>query len=107
LIVLTGISASEAGLFGRWRARYDSPACPPAAVSTASAPAAVQPTVSTPGPTVYLAAKPVIGENAAGAAVSAPRTGTYMPTTAVSPGAGWSPMPRSSWDFGKFPPYSN
>ena len=113
LIVLTGVSASEAGLFGRWRARYDYyyyPACPPVAGSAQpgpSVPAAGQPTVSTTGPTVYTVAKPVIGENAGGAAVSVPQSGSYVPTQGVSPGGTWSTTPRSSWDFGKFPPYSN
>ncbi len=109
VIVLAGVSASQAGLFGRWRARYDSPACPPVAVSTtsqANTPAASQPTVSTAGPTVYSVAKPVIGENADGAAAPAPAIRSYAPATGVSSG-GWSTMPRSSWDFGKFPPYSN
>ncbi|MGO9108680.1 MAG: hypothetical protein ACLP9L_05555, partial [Thermoguttaceae bacterium] len=110
LIVLTGVSVSNAGLFGRWRARYDYPARPAATVSTpqaASVPAAGQPTVSTAGPIVYTVAKPVVSENAGSAAVSVPQSGSYVPAQAVSPGTSWSTLPRSSWDFGKFPPYSN
>jgi hypothetical protein len=108
LIVLTGVSASQAGLFARWRTRYYYPTYSPAAVSTqqgTSAPTVAQPTASTTGPTVYTVAKPVIGDNA-GAAPPAPSSATYVPATGVSTGS-WSTLPRNSWDFGKFPPYSN
>jgi hypothetical protein len=112
LIVLTAVSASQAGLFGRGRARYDNyyyPTCSQGTVSTqqASVPAAGQPTASTAGPIVYTAAKPIIGENAAGAAVSVPQGNAYAPAPVAYPSAGWSTSPRSSWDFGSgsFPPY--
>ncbi|MGA2255875.1 MAG: hypothetical protein ABSG53_14610 [Thermoguttaceae bacterium] len=110
LIVLTGVSASQAGLFGRWRTGYYYPACAPATVATPAAPsvpATGQPKVSTTGPTVYTAAKPVIGENAGGAATPVPQNRSYAPAPAVYSGSSWSTLPRSSWDFGKFPPYSN
>ena len=100
-IVLAAVSASQAGLFGRWRTRYDAPACPPVAVSTP------QSNIPAAGPTVYSVAKPVIDENAEGATVSVPANGSYVPATGVSTSTGWSTMPRSSVDFGKFPPYSN
>ncbi len=108
LLVLTGVSASEAGLFGRWRARYDyyTP-CPAAATLTpaaASVSATGQPAA---GPIVYTAAKPVIGENAAAATVPVPRNQTYVPVASGNSGTGWSTLPRSTWDFGKYPPYSN
>ena len=109
-IVLAGVSVSEAGLFGRWRARYDYPACPTATVSapaTASVPATGQPAAATAGPTVYTAMKPVIGENTGGAAVAVPASGSYVPAPAVYSGGAWSTTPRSSWDFGNFPPYSH
>ncbi len=105
LIVLTGVSASQAGLFGRWRARYDYAPCPAATVSTPAAASVSTTGQPATGPIVYTAAKPVIGENA-GAAAPAP-TRTYVPATGVSSGGTWSTLPRSSWDFGKYPPYSN
>ena len=110
LIVLAGVSVSEAGLFGRWRVYYDYPTCAPATVSAprdAGTPAASQPAVSSAGPTVYTAMKPVIGPNAADAAPAVPQTRVYAPATGVAPSGSWSTTPRSSWDFGRFPPYSN
>ncbi len=123
-IVLTGVSASEAGQFGRWYARngyYYYPACPAAMATTPPAPttpAAGQPTASTPGtpaagqpmastasPTVHTAMKPVMGENAGSAAVSTPQVRSYVPAAPVYPSSGWSVTPRSSWDYGSFPPY--
>jgi len=109
LLVLTGVSASQAGLFGRWRARYDYPASPPATASTpqvSSVPAAAQPTTPTAGPTVYMVAKPVIGANAVSPTASVPAA-SYAPAPRVYSGTGWSVLPRSTSDFGKFPPYSN
>jgi len=108
-IVFAGVSASEAGLFGRWRACSDEPARPPAMVSTPrepAIPAADQTKVSTTGPIVYTVAKPVVGENPDGA-LSVPRNRSNLPVRSTSPGTAWSTTPRSSWDFGKFPPYSN
>ncbi len=110
LIVLTGVSVSQAGLFGRWRARYNNPPPPPAATATTqqpSAPAPVQPAVAKAGPTVYMAAMPVIDEKANGSAASFPATAAPAPAPCVNPGTAPSTLPRSSWDFGKFPPYSN
>ena len=105
-IVLTGVSASQAGLFAvahtlllRSGGRFHA--------ARSSVPAAAQPAVSTNGPTVYTAAKPVIGETVGGAAASAPQSGTYCAGNKRFTGGGWSTLPRSSWDFGKFPPYSN
>jgi hypothetical protein len=49
--------------------------------------------------------KPVIGQSPAAVAAPVPQT-TYVPAAGVSSG-GWSSTPRSSWDFGKFPPYSH
>ncbi len=109
LLVLSGVSASQAGLFGRWRARRDYQTSPPAAVSTppvTSLPAAAQPTTSTAGPTVYMVAKPVIGANAVSPTASVPAA-SYAPAPRVYSGTGWSVLPRSTSDFGKFPPYSN
>jgi len=110
LIVLAGASASQAGLFGRWRTCYDYyPASPAATVSTpaqTNIPPTGQPAVSTAGPTTYTVAKPVIGENAAAAPVSVPRTGSYAPAPRAYSNGGWSINPRSSWDYGKFPPFN-
>ncbi len=107
-IVLTAVSASQAGLFARWRARYDYPAYAPAAVATqpATSVPAAQAVVATPGPTVYKVAKPVVSENAAGTVAPAPQSGSYVPAAGTSSGT-YSTLPRSAWDFGKFPPYSN
>jgi hypothetical protein len=105
-----GYTTGYLGLFGRWHARYDYPACPPVTVSTTyepRIPAAGQPSVPAAGPIVYTAAKPVVGENANGAAASIPQNGSYIPARSTFPGSGWNSTPRSSWDFGKFPPYSN
>jgi hypothetical protein len=110
LIVLAGLSSSEAGLFGRWRRRSEVSARPTATVATPSAAAISpvgQPATSAAGPTVYTVAKPVVGETAASAAAPAAPAGSFVPASAVSPGATWSTLPRSSWDFGKYPPYSN
>ena len=114
LIVVSGVSASQAGLFGRWRNggdyNYYYSACPPAAVATpqASVPAAGQPAANGPG-LVYQAAKPVIGENAAAARF---RPGSRLVCSGAvrtysNSGPPWSTQPRSAWDYGKFPPYSN
>ncbi len=110
LIVLAGFSTSEAGLFGRWRWRSEVPAR--TTVTVATPPAAGisptgQPATSMAGPMVYTVAKPVVGEAAASAAASAAPAGSYVPASAGSSGATWSTLPRSSWDFGKYPPYSN
>jgi len=109
-VVLAGVSASQAGLFGRWRACYDyTPASSPAAVSTpaqATIPPTGQPAASPTRPLPYTAAKPIVGDNAAATAVSAPRTGTYAPAPRAYSSGGWSINPRSSWDYGKFPPYN-
>jgi hypothetical protein len=50
-------------------------------------------------------AKPVIGETTTVAPAVQPRT--YAPAPAAYSSGGWSTLPRSSWDYGKFPPYSN
>ena len=110
VIVLMGVSASQAGLFGRWRPRYDSAVYPPAVVPTPpapSVPAAGQPTASKAGPLVYTAAMPVVGENGGTRLPASLRNGAYVPAPPAYSGSGWSTLPRSSWDFGKFPPYSN
>ena len=110
LILMTGVSASEAGLFGRWRARNDytyyvyTP-CQPTAVSMSAA--AGQPVTSTAGPIVYTAAKPVISDNGGSQTipvVPAPQYNNYVP--AAPSGSGWSTLPRGTQDFGKYPPYS-
>jgi hypothetical protein len=111
VLVLTGISVSQAGLFGRWRAQYDYPACPAATYATPAGPsvsAVGQPAMAPTGPIPYTAAKPVIGENAGNVVAPAPQTQYYAP--AVTPsysGSGSSTIPRSTWDFGRFPPYSH
>jgi hypothetical protein len=112
VVVLTGVSISQAGPFGRWRARYDYyPVCPTATYATPAGPsvsAAGQPAMAPTGPIPYTAAKPVIGENAGNVVAPAPQVQYYAP--AVTPGysgSGWSTIPRSTWDFGKFPPYSH
>ncbi len=96
-IVLTLVATSQAGLFRQWRTGYTYyyyPTYAPPAVTpapaTAIAPAA-QAAVVRAAPTVYTVAKPV---------VSAPAASTYS-------SGGWSVAPRSSWDFGGFPPYSH
>ena len=107
-LVLTGISASQAG---RWYARngyYYYPACSAVTVSTppaANIPAAGQPMAATPAPTVYTVMKPVTGENAGNPAVIVPQSGSYVPAAPAYPSSGWSTTPRSSWDYGSFPPY--
>ena len=114
-IVLVAVSASEAGLFGRWRSNYTYyyyPAYQPAVVSVppaASQPAATaQPATqraqATKVPTVYTAAKPVIAETPAPAAVAVPQA-SYAPASGSYSG-GWSVTPRTSWDYGTFPPYN-
>ena len=109
LLVLTAVSASEAGLFGRWRNRTDyyyPPACPAVATSpVSSTPAAGQPTASTAGPKSYTAMKPVIGDNAGSTAATTLPSVQYVPAPSAYPRSGWSATPRSSWDFGSFPPY--
>jgi len=100
LIVLAGVSICEAGIFGRYRARY----CPaPSSSQSVSAPAA--PAQSQPGTsaTVYTVNKPV----SAAAGEKTPSRVERASAPVVPSNAGWSTLPRSSWDFGKFPPYSN
>jgi len=110
LLVLSGVSASHAGLFGRWRARYDSqpyvPAAAPSGSPAPSAPAVGKPAASTTGPVVYTVAKPIAGKDSGVVAPSVPQTRPYYAPT-VNSGTSWSTIPRSAWDFGKFPPYSN
>ena len=121
-ILLTGVSASEAAVFGRWRDcndyyySYYYPACSQVTVST-PLPAAGQPAVSTPlpvagqpavstaGPAPHTAMMPVIGENAGSTVAPIPQSGFYVPAQRAYPSSGWSTTPRSSWDYGSFPPY--
>ncbi len=99
LIVLAGCSISQAGLFRRGYVNYYYyPACPTVVVA---APAQTVTAMPSPGAqTVYM---PVEQPSAAPAA-------TYVPAEVPQyqyqgGGGGIGNMPRSSWDFGKFPPY--
>jgi len=124
-LVLTGVPASEAGWYGcngYYYTTYDyCPTCPtvtysapvatPAAPApTAPAPTAGQSAAAPAGPMVYSAMKPMIGQSA-GATISVPQSmpvQTYAPAPACYRSGGYSypsTTPRSSWDFGRFPPY--
>ncbi len=101
LIVLLGATVGEAGLFRRAYVWY--PACvqpAPAPVAAAPAPA---PAPAAGTHTVY---KPIVPESAVPAAQPAPAISSPAPQYygPVQSG-GWSISPRSSWDFGRYPPY--
>ncbi len=98
MVLFAGSSTSGAGWFrGGGRCHYY-PAEPtysvPTSPATATAPA--QTASPTPArPVVRQAYKPVSGPE--------PMPATYAPNTMS--GGGSSVMPRSSWDFGSFPPF--
>jgi hypothetical protein len=109
LVLLADTSASQAGWFrGGGRCYYytvdstytaatsSAPTATPAPTAAPTPMVAAAPT----GPVVHQANMPVIGMESA--PVAAPAT-IYAPSTA--PGGGWSVTPRSSWDFGRFPPF--
>ena len=106
LVLLAGSSASEAGWFrGRGRC-YSYPAestgyaATSALPSAAPAPAAA---AATSGPVVYQANRPVVGlETSPGSPPAANYLPTYAPRATFG---GSSVIPRSSWDFGSFPPF--
>ena len=113
LIVVVGVSTSQAQCWTGYYypTYYYYPSCCSGMVSTQPAATtatstAGQPIVATAGPTVYTAAKPVTTENAVPMAAPVPQSGYYAPASGYSSG-GFSVTPRSSWDFGKFPPYSH
>ena len=103
-ILSAASSASEAGWF-RGSARYYSyPADSTCYAATSPAPSAAPTQTAastTAGPVVHQAHKPVIGAE--------PMPATLPAATSDAPramsGSGWSVTPRSSWDFGRFPPY--
>jgi hypothetical protein len=105
--LLAGSSASEAGWFrGRGRC-YSYPAestgyaATSALPSAAPAPAAA---AATSGPVVYQANRPVVAVETSPAEL--PAAANYSPRYAPrATSGGSSVMPRSSWDFGSFPPF--
>lgn len=118
-IVLIGVSASQADQYGSWYScngyYYYYPACSTVTVSTPtvqSIPAVNQPMASTVSPPAYTVMKPVINDNAA---VTIPQSQSYVvpqsqfyapaSNSYSYPSSGSNATPRSSWDFGKFPPY--
>jgi len=106
-LLLADAGASQAGIFGRWRARYDYQPRPAAATTTAQpAPVANPATAAPAGPIAYSAAKPITAAAPTPSVVAPQSTGVYVPQTGTANGAAWSVAPRSSWDFGSFPPYS-
>jgi hypothetical protein len=104
LILLAASSASDAGWFrGGGRCYYD-PAYPTPYAATSPAPAPTAAPASS-GPVVRQANKPAIGVEAL---LGAPPAATnYAPkcVPGTMSGGGWSVIPRSSSDFGRFPPY--
>ncbi|MGO9111606.1 MAG: hypothetical protein ACLP9L_20470 [Thermoguttaceae bacterium] len=104
LVLLAGSSASEAGWFRGGHTCYyyaaDSTRYATTSPATAAAPTrAVVPAPS--GPVVHQTNKPIIGAEQVQAA--SPTATNYTPSATI--GGGWSVMPRSSWDFGRLPPY--
>ncbi len=107
-VLLAGSSASEAGwLRGGGRCYcYPAESAYSVATSPAPSPAPTQTASPTPaGPVVHQARKPVNGPEPMPAAppAAANRPTTCAPNTMS--GGGWSVMPRSPWDYGRFPPY--
>jgi hypothetical protein len=102
VVLSVAASSSEAGWL-RWR--YMEPV-PVQVTSTTSAPAttAAAETVAAPHvlPVSSAMAAPMPSDALAPPAAYYPATPAYCPTGSSS---GWSTTPRSSWDFGKFPPY--
>jgi hypothetical protein len=105
MILLVAASSSEAGLFRRVFAEpvrsqaaapVSHPAITPASTPTV-APAVNPPILPVSNPVVVPASDPV----------ASPAAGNYYYSAPCLPSSssGWSNMPRSSWDFGKFPPY--
>ncbi len=134
-IVLIAVSVSEAGPFGRracydygYYSYYYYPACstvsvtyptvttyPAVTVTTSSVPSIPTPAAGQPmaSPPAYTVMKPVIDDSAVSPALAAPQpvaipqSGSYAPAAGSYsyPSGGYSTTPRSSWDFGRFPPY--
>ena len=112
LVLIVGSSASEAGwLRGRSTCyyypadstSYSAPSPAPSVVPSAAPTQTVVPTPS--GAVVHQTNKPAISVEPRPAATSAATN--YAPRYALSTmsGGGWSVLPRSSSDFGSFPPY--
>ncbi len=96
VVLLAGSSASEAGWLRGGGRCYYYPAESTYSVATSPATAPAQTASPRPaGPAVHQVYKPVDGPD--------PMPATYAPTTTA--GGGSSVMPRSSWDFGSFPPF--
>ena len=108
IVLLTGSSASDGGWFREGGRCYYYPAESTYSVVTSPAPSTAPTQTASPtpaGPVVHQANKPVNGPEpmpaAPPAAANCPTT--YAPST--TSGGGWSVKPRSSWDYGRFPPY--
>jgi hypothetical protein len=107
VVLLAGSSASEAGWFRGGGRCYHYPA--QSTYSAATNPAATATTQAaspTPAePVVHQANKPVNGPEPMPTAP--PAAANYPPAHAPSTtsGAGGSVTPRSSWDYGRLPPY--
>jgi hypothetical protein len=98
LMVLIGVSVSEAGIFRRayvWQPVCVQPA--PYPVATAPAPAAAEATH-----TVY---KPIVPDSAVPAAEPTISTRPAPQYYGPAQSGGWNTAPRSSWDFGRYPPF--
>ena len=99
LIVLLGSSTSQAGPFRR--ASWSNPACFPTA-----APVQSQTTPPSAGPIIHTSQMPVTPPGYGQTVPPAPSLPVYSPGYQVPTGiSSGSNMPRSSWDFGKWPPY--
>lgn len=102
VVLSVAASSSEAGWL-RWR--YMDPV-PVQVTGTTSAPATTPAaeTAATPQvlPVSSATAAPMPMDAVAPPAAYYPANPAYCPTGSSS---GWSTTPRSSWDFGKFPPY--
>ncbi|MGA2031433.1 MAG: hypothetical protein ABSG68_04190 [Thermoguttaceae bacterium] len=103
LVLLVGSSASEAGWFRGGHAYYYYPASSTCHAATNPAPTAAAQTVAPApsGPVVYQTYKPVTGVEAVPAT---PPAATYDAPGTMS-GGGWSVAPRTSWEFGRYPPF--
>jgi hypothetical protein len=99
LIMLLASSTSQAGPF---RGAYFSyPVC-----YSAAAPLQSQAVPPPAGPIVHTSQMPVLPPGYGQTVPPAPKTPVYSPGHQVPAGiSGGSNMPRSSWDFGKWPPY--
>ena|SRR5271157_3496846 len=104
LVLLAGSSASEAGWFRGRYACYYYPTNSTRYAATSPAPAAAPAQTVAPassGPVVHQTYKPVTGVEQMPAAP--PAATNFAPGTMS--GNGRSVIPRSSWDFGRLPPY--